>query len=163
MWLIPALKLNSKSLSNSPLFPNMCWNFAKKCWQSAKCKLSAGKMTNVKVPVFLWQNICQISAENWPKFLQKVPQKPKRWEIGIRIYMEPMHKRFLDSSLCNCWSPSEPPVSKEVIDAWRVPSIRQNFCVEDYIKFRKCQIREHPMAWNCHRELHHLHHCEQNE
>merc|ERR1712136_206895 len=57
----------------------------------------------------------------------------------------------------------EPPVSKEVIDAWRVPSIRQNFCVEDYIKFRKCQIREHPMAWNCHRELHHLHHCEQNE
>merc|ERR1712109_87997 len=48
----------------------------------------------------------------------------------------------------------EPPVSKEVIDAWRVPSIRQNFCVEDYIKFRKCQLREHPMAWNCHRELH---------
>merc|ERR1712226_587145 len=39
----------------------------------------------------------------------------------------------------------EPPVSKEVIDAWRVPSIRQNFCVEDFIKFRKCQLREHPI------------------
>ena len=44
MWLIPALKLNSKSLSNSSLFPNMCWNFAKKCWQSAKCKLSADNL-----------------------------------------------------------------------------------------------------------------------
>ena len=41
-----------------------------------------------KFPVFFWQKICQITAENWPKFFQKSAEKvPKSREIGIRIYV----------------------------------------------------------------------------
>ena len=49
---------------------------------------SISKMTNTKVFGIFWQNICQISADNLPKFFQKSAKNvPESREIGIRIYV----------------------------------------------------------------------------
>ena len=52
-------KPNSKSL-----FPNMCHNFGKKCWKSAKCKLSAEKGQMPDFTLFLGQITAKIDQNS---------------------------------------------------------------------------------------------------
>ena len=85
--------------------------FPKLCQKNAESLPSANylpkKWQIPKFPVFFWQNICQITAENWPKFCQKSAKKWRNRNLDLRVANAktfrccPLQKAFFDRFLTN--------------------------------------------------------------